>query len=82
MYALFPPEYTRYLEVFGGSASVLLGKPPDKFEAFNDFNSDLINLFRCIQKRPMGLIYELKQPRRPHERISVSCSSSSAWIKP
>lgn len=29
IYSLFPLEYGRFVEVFGGSGSVLLGKPPD-----------------------------------------------------
>lgn len=60
LYALFPLHYDRYIEPFGGSGSVLLGKPrPDKFEVFNDYNQNLINLFRCMRDRPLALIREL-----------------------
>ncbi len=52
-------EYSKYLEVFGGSGNVLLGKPPDEFEAFNDYNHELINLFRCIQRKPLALMLEI-----------------------
>ncbi len=53
-------NYERYVEPFGGSGAVLLGKDkPDKFEVINDYNRDLINIFRCIKERPMELIYEL-----------------------
>ena len=39
IYALFPKSYTRYIEPFGGSGAVLLGKSvPDKFEVYNDYN--------------------------------------------
>lgn len=49
LYALFPIGCDRYVEPFGGSGAVLLGKPvPDKFEVFNDYNHNLVNLFRCI----------------------------------
>lgn len=60
LYALFPLHYERYIEPFGGSGSVLLGKPkPDKFEVFNDYNHNLINLFRCMRDRPLAFIREL-----------------------
>lgn len=49
LYAVFPLDYERYIEPFGGSGAVLLGKnKPDKFEVYNDFNHNLVNLFRCI----------------------------------
>lgn len=60
LYALFPLSYVRYIEPFGGSGSVLLGKPwQDSFEVFNDCNQNLINLFRCMRDRPMAFIREL-----------------------
>lgn len=60
LYALFPLKYDRYIEPFGGSGSVLLGKPtPDKFEVLNDYNHNLVNLFRCMRDRPMAFIREL-----------------------
>jgi len=59
LYAVFPAGYSRYIEVFGGSGNVLLGKPPDCFEVYNDFNGDLVNLFRCIRDRPMALLSNL-----------------------
>jgi len=60
LYALFPLEYERYIEPFGGSGAVLLGKEkPDKFEVYNDYNGNLVNLFCCMRERPMALIREL-----------------------
>lgn len=59
LYEFFPEGYNRYIEVFGGSGNVLLGKPPDRFEVYNDFNHNLVNLFRCIRERPMALLMEL-----------------------
>lgn len=60
IYALFPPDYNRFVDVFGGSGSVLLGKPRiDSFEVYNDFDGNLVNLFRVMKSRPMALIREL-----------------------
>ena len=39
---------------------MLLGKQkPDKFEVYNDYNKNLVNLFRCMRERPMAFIKEL-----------------------
>lgn len=39
---------------------MLLGKDkPDPFEVYNDYNSNLVNLFRCMRDRPAELIREL-----------------------
>ena len=60
IYLRMPPQYDRYIEVFGGGGWVLFGKPPDKcMEVYNDFNSNLANLFYCVRERPMALIKEL-----------------------
>lgn len=60
LYALFPLCYERYIEPFGGSGAVLLGKrKPDKFEVYNDYNHNLVNLFRCMKERPIAFIKEL-----------------------
>jgi DNA adenine methylase len=45
----FAPHHT-YCEPFGGSAAVLLAKPPAKVEVYNDINADLVNLFRVIRE--------------------------------
>ena len=60
LYALFPTEYGRFVDVFGGSGSVLLGKPrADPFEVYNDFDRNLVNLFHCMKERTMATIREL-----------------------
>lgn len=60
LYALFPLHYGRFIDVFGGSGSVLLGKPTiDAFEVYNDFDHNLVNLFRCMKERTMATIREL-----------------------
>lgn len=56
----FPEEIERYVEVFGGAGWVLFGKEPSKLEVFNDINSELINLYRCIKYHPIALQQELE----------------------
>lgn len=60
LYALFPIKYSRFIDVFGGSGSVLLGNPEIcPFEVYNDFDRNLANLFCCMKERTMAVIREL-----------------------
>lgn len=60
IYQRLPKDFGRYIEVFGGGGWVLFGrKPSSVMEVYNDFNSDLANMFRCIRDRPMALLKEL-----------------------
>lgn len=58
---LFPLYYERYIEVFGGGGWVLFHKPPgNDFEVYNDFNSLLTNLYRCVREKPQELMEALR----------------------
>lgn len=61
IYGMMPAKYDRYIEVFGGGGWVLFGKEPDKgvMEVFNDYNADLINLYRCVKNRTWELLQVL-----------------------
>ena len=60
IYQKIPKEFGRYIEVFGGGGWVLFGRTPDTaMEVYNDFNSDLANLFRCVRNQPMAFLKEL-----------------------
>ena len=57
----FPIDYDRYIEVFGGGGWVLFYKNPrNDFEVYNDYNSLLTNLYRCVREQPHELISSLK----------------------
>lgn len=58
---MFPASYDRYIEVFGGGGWVLFGKPPDDrcMEIYNDYNSNLANLFYCVKNRTGAFLKEL-----------------------
>ncbi|OLN31397.1 DNA adenine methylase [Desulfosporosinus metallidurans] len=61
IYERLPKEYGRYIEVFGGGGWVLFGKSPDSrcLEVYNDFNSNLANLFFCVKERTAAFLVEL-----------------------
>lgn len=45
---LIPPHHS-YVEPFFGSGAVLFNKTPSHIETINDLDSDVTNLFKCIQ---------------------------------
>lgn len=49
------PEHRTYVDVFGGSAAILLTKPSSDGEVFNDKNEQIVNLFRVVKHRPAEL---------------------------
>ncbi len=57
----FPAEYGRYIEVFGGAGWILFAEERKaKFEAYNDIDGRLVNLFRCVKYHPEALQKELE----------------------
>lgn len=61
IYEMFPANYERYIEVFGGGGWVLFGRPPDTkvMEVYNDFNSNLANLYFCVKNHTMEFLRQL-----------------------
>ena len=48
--SMFPDNFDRYIEVFGGGGSVLFAKDKHApLEVYNDINGQLVNLFRCAR---------------------------------
>ena len=43
------PKTPRYIEPFGGAASVLINREPCKNETYNDLNGDIVNFFRVLR---------------------------------
>ena len=50
-----PDHYSRFIDVFGGSGTVTMSRPIQQgcMEVYNDFNSNLTNLFCCVKNRPL-----------------------------
>lgn len=55
----FPKESFRYVEVFGGGGSVLFGKQSSRYEIYNDFQDDLVNLFVVVKHKHISFLTEL-----------------------
>jgi DNA adenine methylase len=50
------PEHNIYVEVFGGTAIVLIMKPISPVEVYNDIDGELVNFFTVLRERPDELI--------------------------
>ena len=52
--------FEKYIEVFGGAGWVLFYKDKHApFEVYNDINSSLVNLFKCMKYHPQAVLDEL-----------------------
>ncbi len=65
--ARLPPHRT-YVEVFGGSAAVLLAKPPSPVEVLNDINGALTNFYRVLQDPTLFNAFARRIALTPHSR--------------
>lgn len=56
-----PADIGRYIEVFGGAGWVLFGREPSSkvMEVFNDYDAELVNIYRCIKYHSDALQHEL-----------------------
>ena len=50
------PETTHFCEPFGGSAAVIINKPPSPVETYNDIDSEVVNFFRVLREQKDPLI--------------------------
>jgi len=55
------PDHQCYVEVFGGSAAVLLGKAESPVEVYNDTDEDLVHFFRTFREKTDELVEFLQQ---------------------
>lgn len=53
------PETHRYIEPFGGSASVLLNREPSPVEIYNDRDSDVTNFFKVLRNHRNDLLEKI-----------------------
>jgi DNA adenine methylase len=52
---LLPPA-RHYCEPFGGSAAVLLNRPPSPVETYNDLDGEVVNFFRVLREQRDELV--------------------------
>ena len=64
---LIPEDVTVYTEPFVGGGAVLFALQPKK-AVINDFNKELVNMYRVIKNKPHELISALEEHERHHSK--------------
>src|SRR5918912_1150609 len=71
--AHFPP-HTWCVEPFGGAASVLLRKPPARYEVYNDLDGEVVGFFRVLRERPADLVRAIERTPFARAEVDLACA--------
>lgn len=50
------PPCLHFIDLFGGSAAVLLNRDPSPIETYNDLDSEVVSFFRTLREQPTELV--------------------------
>ncbi|NLI97102.1 DNA adenine methylase [bacterium] len=70
------PEVHHYCEPFGGSAAVLLNRPPSPVETYNDIDGEVVNFFRVLRNQKDVLIEAIGLTPFSREEFALAISES------
>lgn len=70
------PAHNVHVEPFGGSAALLLAKPPVALEVINDLNLRLINFYRVLRAQPQELVRQLEATPYSRREYEAACERS------
>lgn len=66
------PTHAKYIESFGGGASILLSKPSVHAEVYNDLDSEIVNLFAMVRSNLDELLEQVKLTPFAREEFELS----------
>ncbi len=70
---LLPTTFTHFCEPFGGSAAVLINRPPAPVETYNDLDSEVVNFFQCLRDHGDELIRLISLTPFSREELVKAC---------
>jgi DNA adenine methylase len=70
---LLPTTFTHFCEPFGGSAAVLINRPPAPVETYNDLDSEVVNFFCCLRDHKDELIRLVSLTPFSREELVKAC---------
>lgn len=71
------PECYHYCVPFGGSAAVLLNRPPSPVETYNDLDGEVVNFFRVLRTEKDKLIEAIGLTPFSREEFAKACELDS-----
>ncbi len=74
---LLPPCH-HYCEPFGGSAAVLLNRPPSPVETYNDIDGEVVNFFRVLRDDSERLMRAITLTPFSREEFALACEIDPA----
>jgi DNA adenine methylase len=75
------PEHHTFVDVFGGSGAVLLGKKPSKIEVYNDLNKKMVALFRVLSNKSKTKELIKRLYDTPYSREFFLCSLQAIEVE-
>lgn len=67
------PQCHHYCEPFGGSAAILLNRPPSPVETYNDLDGEVVNFFRVLREQKDTLIEAIGLTPFSREEFAKAC---------
>ncbi len=74
------PECHHYCEPFGGSAAVLLNRPPAPVETYNDIDGELVNFFKVLRNQTDALLKAISLTPFSREEFCRACAEADEDI--
>lgn len=71
---LLPTRFAHFCEPFGGSAAVLINRPPAAVETYNDLDSEVANFFRCLRDNGPELVRLISLTPFSREELVKACT--------
>ncbi|MDD5232196.1 MAG: DNA adenine methylase [Syntrophales bacterium] len=70
---LLPTTFTHFCEPFGGSAAILINRPPALIETYNDLDSEVTNFFLCLRNNGDELIKAISLTPFSRQELVKAC---------
>jgi len=70
---LLPTTFSHFCEPFGGSAAILINRPPAPVETYNDLDSEVANFFKCLRDHGDELIRLISLTPFSREELVKAC---------
>ncbi len=68
-----PNDAEHFCDVYGGSAAVLINRPPAKVETYNDLDSELVNFFSVLRSQQDDLVRQIGLTPFSREELVHAC---------